>query len=76
MPPLAHLVDALKRLGVSLPIDKARVLFSKEFIYYDNRKASIQLGMTFRPFEESVQAAYDWYVENDYLQQRGVKPHA
>jgi len=70
--PAAEAVDILQKLGVSLPVDKGRVLHSREFIYYDNSKAVRELGLTIRPFADSVRDAYEWYSENDYLSRRGI----
>ncbi|NDJ34942.1 MAG: NAD-dependent epimerase/dehydratase family protein [Chloroflexi bacterium] len=75
LPPLAEIVNVLQLLGIELPVDKGRVLFSGERIYYDNERARTELGLSFRPFAESVQSAYDWYVAHDYLQKRGIHDH-
>jgi dihydroflavonol-4-reductase len=66
-------VDLLHKLGIHPPVDRARMILSGQFMYYDNQKARTQLGVTFRPFGESVRAAYEWYVENNYLAQRGIR---
>lgn len=68
--PMAEVVGLLRRIGFQLPIDRGRVLHSKEYIYYDNSKAVHQLGLNIRPFEESVLDTYRWYEENGYLQKR------
>lgn len=65
--PAAELVGVLQKLGAQLPVDKGRVLHSREFIYYDNHKAVSELGLSIRPFVDSVRDAYEWYIENDYL---------
>jgi len=70
--PLAELVGLLKKLGAKLPLDKGRVLHSKEYIYYSNAKAVKELGLKARPFAESVRDAYLWYAENNYLAKRGL----
>lgn len=67
---LAQLVWPLQKLG--LPVDKGRILVSREFIYYNNAKAVKELGLTVRPFAESVRDAYLWYAENGYLVKRGI----
>jgi dihydroflavonol-4-reductase len=70
--PMAEFVGLLKNLGVQLPVDRGRVLHSKEYIYYDNSKATSQLGLSIRPFEMSVLDAYKWYESNGYLKKRGI----
>jgi dihydroflavonol-4-reductase len=70
--PMAEVVGVLRNVGVQLPVDRGRILHSKEYIYYDNTKAIHHLGLTIRPFEESVLDAYKWYEENGYLQKRGL----
>lgn len=70
--PAAELVGLLRKLKVNLPVDKGRVLHSREFIYYNNSKAVRELGLSIRPFAESVYDAYEWYVENNYFAKRGI----
>lgn len=71
--PAAELVGLLKGLGVNLPVDKGRVLHSREFIYYDNSKAVKDLKLSVRSFADSVRDTYNWYLENDYFAKRGIK---
>lgn len=71
--PAAEAVGILQHLGAKLPVDKGRVLHSREYIYYDNGKAVRELGLSVRPFTESVRDAYEWYIENDYLSRRGIR---
>jgi nucleoside-diphosphate-sugar epimerase len=70
--PAAELVGILQKLGVNLPVDRGRVLHSREFVYYDNARAVRELGLSVRPFADSVREAYEWYIENDYLAKRGI----
>jgi dihydroflavonol-4-reductase len=70
--PVAEAVDILQKLGAKLPVDKGRVLHSREYVYYDNSKAVRELGLSIRPFPDSVRDAYEWYIENDYLSRRGI----
>ncbi len=72
IPPMAELVEVLRKLGTKLPVDKGRVLHSREYIYYDNSKAVGELGLAPRPFADSVRDAYLWYAENHYLEKRGI----
>lgn len=72
LPLLADVVTLLRRLGLQLPIERGRVLMSGKYIYYDNSKAVQELGLTVRPFAETVYDSYQWYVENGCFQKRGI----
>ncbi len=67
LPGLAGLVGLLRRGGVRLPIDEARIQLSGQYLYYDNCKAVRELGLTPRPFAESVRTAVQWYLAHGYL---------
>jgi len=67
---LAQLVWPLQKLG--LPVDKGRVLVSREYVYFNNAKAVKELGLTARPFTDSIRDTYLWYAENNYLTKRGI----
>ena len=71
--PLAGLIWTARRLGIDLPVDSGRVLLSREFLYYNNNKAIRELGLKIRPFAESVRDTYEWYIQNNYLQKRGIR---
>jgi len=72
LPPLAGAVSILHKTGFKLPIERARVLLSSEYIYYDNTKAVRELGLQIRPFAETVHDAYQWYADHGYLEKRGI----
>jgi dihydroflavonol-4-reductase len=73
LPLMAEVVDVLHRLGFDLPVDRGRMLVSGTMMYYDNSKAVKELGLRVRPFIESVQDTYQWYLEHDYLlRRRGI----
>ena len=74
LPAIADGVGLLRRLGVSLPIGRTRVLLSAKDMYYDNSKAMRELGLDKRPFAESVQDAFQWYVDHGILAKVGVSP--
>ena len=57
----------LHRIGIDLPIERARVLCSGKYMYYDNRKAVRELGLNPRPFAESVRNALQWYAHHGLL---------
>jgi dihydroflavonol-4-reductase len=69
----AELVGFLQKMGAKLPVDRGRVLHSREYLYYDNGKAVRELGLSVRPFADSVRDTYEWYIENDYLAKRGIR---
>jgi dihydroflavonol-4-reductase len=75
LPSIAAGVTLLHRLGVDLPVERARVLLSGHHVYVDSSKASRELGLRARPFAESVRDAYHWYREHGYLERRGVPAH-
>lgn len=68
----APVVHWLGKAGLQLPVDRARIVASKHFMYYDNSKAVNELGLTVRPFAESVRDTYRWYVDHDYFARRGI----
>jgi dihydroflavonol-4-reductase len=72
LPGAALVVEGLKRLGADLPLDGAQVRLAGEFMYYDNSKAIRELGLTTRPFEQSLRDTYAWYRSNGYLERLGV----
>nr|MBN1228435.1 NAD-dependent epimerase/dehydratase family protein [Anaerolineae bacterium] len=72
LPPAAGLVMGLRRMRVKLPIEHARVLLSGSYLYYDNSKAVRELGLTIRPFEDTVRDTYRWYYEHGYFARRGI----
>ena len=72
LPPFAAAVTLLHSLGMSLPVERARVLLSGNYIWYDNSKAVNELDLTLRPFADTVREAYEWYCDNDYFQKRGI----
>jgi dihydroflavonol-4-reductase len=72
LPPFAATVTLLHSLGMTLPVERARVLMSGTYIWYDTTKAVTELGLTTRPFNETVREAYEWYRDNGYFEKRGI----
>jgi len=72
LPPFAASVTLLHKLGVTLPIERARVLMSGTYIWYDTTKAVSELGLTTRPFADTVRDTYEWYQDNGYFKKRGI----
>lgn len=73
VPPVAEAVGGLIRLGLHLSIDRGRVLLSRRYMYYDNRRAAHALGLRPRPFEETLLDSYQWYVEQGMLEPRRAR---
>jgi dihydroflavonol-4-reductase len=76
IPPLGKVINILHRLRVNIPIERGRILISREYLYYDNSKAVRELGLQVRPFSESVYSAYRWYVEHNYFERWQIPAHA
>jgi dihydroflavonol-4-reductase len=72
--PLAEAAGLADKLGIDLPIDRGRLLLSGDCMCYDNSKAVRDLGLTIRPFAESVRDTYEWYRDHGYLEKRGIAP--
>ena len=78
IPIMALTFDVMKAFRIPVPgnLDGYAVRLLKQYIYYDNSKATEELGLRARPFEDSVRDSYEWYKENGYLEKAGVKPVA
>lgn len=76
LPAVAAGVALAGRLGVKLPVERARVLLSGKYVYYDAGKARAELGLQARPFAESVRDAYSWYRDHGFFARRGIPPEA
>jgi dihydroflavonol-4-reductase len=72
LPLMALAVDGMRRAGLSVPVDGGRVLLGGQYMYYDNRKAVRELGLQPRPFAQTVEDTYRWYLEHGYLNQYRV----
>ncbi|HVN70413.1 MAG TPA: SDR family oxidoreductase [Desulfomonilia bacterium] len=44
----------------------AEIAYASQHLYFDNTKAANELGLTFRPVEESLKASINWFRENQY----------
>jgi dihydroflavonol-4-reductase len=67
LPIMAEGMGLLQKMGIPVPIDRGRILLSKQYMYYDNRKAVRELGLKVRPFEDSVQDTFRWYLNHGFL---------
>lgn len=70
LPAAARIITVLHKMGRHPPVERGRVLISGQFMYYNNRKAVRELGLTVRPFEETVRDAYRWYADHGLLEGR------
>lgn len=43
------------------------VKFNKIYFYFSNKKAKEELGITFKPFKESIKRAVNWYKKRGYI---------
>lgn len=72
IPLVAAFVDeiVLTRFGrpPTIPLDGVRM--SREFMYYDSSKATIELGYVPRPVDGAIRAAVQWFAANGYLSKR------
>ncbi len=54
----------------SIPIDGVRM--SREFMYYDSSKATIEFGYRPAPLDGAIRAAIRWFADNGYLSKRST----
>jgi dihydroflavonol-4-reductase len=71
--PIGAFGGVLNALGADLPFNGQRAWLSDKYIYYNNSKAVRELGLTARPFAESICATYEWYRVHGYLERAGIK---
>jgi dihydroflavonol-4-reductase len=65
---LAHGLDWLAdRRGKEPRISGKALRYASQNLYYDNTKARRELGLTFRPVEDSIRDALEWFQANGYL---------
>ena len=67
LPPLVWLVGALRRVGVTLPVDADQARLGKRRIFFDYRKAWTAFGEPQVDMHASLRDTYQWYLENSYL---------
>ncbi len=72
LPVMSRVVRAVRLAGLDVPVEEGRITLSGEAMYFDNGKAVRELGLTVRPFADSVRDATLWYAEHGYLEKRGV----
>ncbi len=68
MQAISRVVDAAQRvIKFELPLSGDQMRYSTETFWFNSSKARRELGLTTRPFVESVRRTYDWYRANGYL---------
>lgn len=67
LPLLERAFGLAERVGLRLPVNRVRVHLSGEYLYYDNQRAVVELGLRPRPFEQSVEDAARWYFDHGLL---------
>ncbi len=68
VPAIAIGVDVVNRLlGGRLPFEGDQVRISRFKLYVDGSKAAREFQIVPRPFRETVQDTYDWYLVNGFL---------
>jgi dihydroflavonol-4-reductase len=65
--PVAGLIDVVRSLGISTPVDSNQVRLGAQRIYFDFSKAWAELGRPQIEMRQSVQDTYAWYVEHGYI---------
>ena len=45
----------------------AEIAYASQYLYFDNTKAVQELGLTFRPAEDSLRESIQWFRENGYV---------
>src|SRR5690606_18812168 len=69
LPPLAALFDALRGLGIQLPVDGNQTRLGGQDIYFDFSKGWDELGKPQIEMRQSVADTYRWYVEHGYVKE-------
>jgi dihydroflavonol-4-reductase len=62
---ILNLISFLTEKRPKFTPENARL--NKTYLYFSSEKAKNELGISFRPFKESVKRMIEWYKENGYL---------
>jgi dihydroflavonol-4-reductase len=65
--PVARLIEVVRSLGISTPVDSNQVRLGAQRIYFDFNKAWTELGRPTIDMRQSVQDTYDWYMKHGYI---------
>jgi dihydroflavonol-4-reductase len=49
------------------------ILYAAQYLYYDNSKAVEELGLTFRPIQDTIKRAADWFESANYKQAQKIR---
>ncbi len=60
------------RIAQEPDFNSAAMTFAKLPMNFSSRRAEEELGYKIRPFEETVQDAWDWFCENGYVRRRAA----
>lgn len=67
LPPMAGLFDALRSVGLRLPVDGDQTRLGARNIYFNFDKAWAELAEPQIDMRQSVQDTYAWYLEHGYV---------
>jgi hypothetical protein len=67
LPPLAALFDALRAVGLKLPVDGNQTRLGGQDIFFDCSKAWAELGKPQLDMRQSIIDTYNWYHEHGYI---------
>ena len=69
-PALAVAVNALRMVGLQLPINSDQIRLSARNVYFDCHKAWAAFGKPAISLRQSLQDTYDWYVQQGVIRRR------
>ncbi len=67
LPPMAALFDALRGVGIRLPVDGNQTRLGGQDIYFDFSKGWAELGAPQIDMRQSLEDTYRWYLEHGYV---------
>jgi len=67
LPPIARLIDLLRRAGLQTPIDANQVRLGGQRVYFDGSKAHAELGQARIPMPQSITESAAWYKTHNML---------
>lgn len=67
LPLAGSALDALRHLGISLPIDGTQTRFGARRIFFDFSKTWAELGEPQVDMRRSLEETYAWYLEHGYI---------
>ena len=65
--PTARFIEAMRRLGISTPMDADQVRLGGKHVYFDGGKAARELCVPQINIETSLRETYQWYAQNGYI---------